>query len=233
MKKTFLMLTGLTGIALLSGCRSPEFAYNTPPAALDPAGPSVVLLPLADSRDNRGADQVFKKGYLADMQNTIEQELESMRLFSSVTVANDPAHLAHADLEIRPTLRRLDWELPHHTAVHSEKAVGHTLNFVVGGATGIPVGSLFMLGGTPVCGNSALDVTVRRAADQKFLVNASYSDTVTNRVKKSECDKAQTKAMVMLAAFQMTESELKSDLMKQLLQEKYANAGAAPQAPKK
>ena len=233
MKKTFLMLAGLAGIVLLTGCSSPNFAYNTPPAALDPAGPSIVLLPLTDSRDNRSADRVFQKGYLTDMQNTIERELESMRFFSSVTVANDPVHLVHADLEIRPTLRRLDWELPHHTAVHSEKAVGHTLNFVIGGATGIPVGSLFMLGGTPLCGNSALDVTVRRAADQKFLVNASYSDTVTNRVKKSQCDKAQTKATVMLAAFQMTESELKSDLMKQLLEEKYASTGAASQAPKR
>lgn len=222
------MFMGLVGISLLTGCRSPEFAYNTPPASLDPTGPSIVLLPLTDSRDNHDADRVFNKGYLVDMQTAIGRELESMRLFSSVTVANDPAHVATADYQVTPTLRRLDSELPHHTAVHSEKAVGHTLNFVVGGVTGIPVGSLFMLGGTPVCGNSAFDFAVRRAADQRLLLNATYSGTVTNRVKKTECDKPQTKATVMLAAFQTTQAEFKDDLLKQVLQDKYAKLAPTP-----
>ena len=37
------MLVGLVGISLLTGCRSPEFTYNPPPAGLDPAGESLML----------------------------------------------------------------------------------------------------------------------------------------------------------------------------------------------
>lgn len=49
-----------------------------------------------------------------------------------------------------------------------------------------------------------------------------------NRVKKSDCDKKETRAAVMLAAFQNTGTEFKSDLLKQLLEDKYANSAVPP-----
>src|ERR1700690_3726774 len=221
MKVELLILTPLVGMVLLTGCRSPEFSYSAPPASLDHSGPSIVVLPLADGRSNSEADHVFGKKYLAQAQGAIVQELQSMRYFSSVIASTNQDNLPLADFQLSPTLQRLDWEIQHHGRVETEKAAGHTVNFVANLTLGLPVGDLFMLGEAPVCGNSALEVAVRRTADQTLLLSAVYSDTVTNRVKKSLCDKPQTKAMVMLAAFQNTEGELKSDLLKQLIQDKY------------
>jgi hypothetical protein len=226
--KRMAMVFAAAATALLTGCQSPGFAYNTPPASLDRSGPSIVVLPLVDSRSNREADNVFKTGYLSDVQGAIGRDLESMRFFSAVTVAKNGENLPLADLQLTPTLARLDWEILHHGRVETAKVVAHTFNLISAVTVGLPVGDLYLRTGTPVCGNSALDIAVRRTADQTLLVNATYSDTVTNRFKKSLCDKPQTKATVMLAAFQNTQSELKSDLLKQLLQDKIATA-----APKK
>jgi hypothetical protein len=231
--KGIAMVFAAAATVLLTGCQSPGFAYNTPPAGLDRSGPSIVVLPLADSRSNREADHVFRAGYLTDVQGAIGQDLESMRFFSAVTVAKDGENLPHADLQLTPTLARLDWEIPNHGRVETAKVMAHTFNLISAVTVGLPVGDLYLRTGTPVCGNSALDVTVRRMADQKLLLNAAYSDTVTNRFKKSVCDKAQTKATVMLAAFQNTQSELKSDLLIQLLQDKIATAAPKVADPKK
>ena len=216
------LLVALAAMALVTGCSSPEFTYNMPSASLDPSGPSIVVLPLADRRDNRNADEVFKKGYLSDVQDTIVRELQNTRMFNSVAVATNQEHLPAADLQLSPTLRRLDWEIPHHGSVSAAKAVGHTLNFIGNATLGLPAGNLVLHTGTPICGNVALDVTVRQTGSSNLLLNTTYSESVTNRVKKSDCDKYETKAAVMLAAFQTMELGFKTDLMKQLLQNKYA-----------
>ena len=231
--KGMALVFAATATLLLTGCRSPGFAYNAPPSGLDRSGPSIVVLPLADSRSNRGADNVFRTGYLTDVQAAIGEDLASMRFFSAVTVAKDGENLPRADLQLTPTLQRLDWEIPHHGRMETAKVVAHTFNLISAVTVGLPVGDLYLITGTPVCGSSALAVTVRRKADQKLLLNAVYSDTVTNRFKKSVCDKAQTKATVILAAFQNTQSELKSDLLMQLLQDKIAQAAPKVADPKK
>jgi hypothetical protein len=232
MKEPIRLCALMAGLILLAGCKSPEFACNELPPSLDVAGPSIVVLPMADSRSNRLADQVFRNGYLTDVQGAIGQELQSMRYFSSVTIVKDNEIPPKADLQLTPTLQRLDWELPHHGRVETAKAVAHTFNFIGNVTLGLPVGNLYLHSGTPVCGNSALNVAVRRRADQKVLLDTAFFDTVTNRFKKSDCDKAQTKATVMLAAFENTQAELREELLKQLLQEKYANAAPKVASPK-
>lgn len=213
---------GLIGILLLNGCRSPEFSYATPSARLDLSGPSIVVLPLADSRTNREADHVFRKGYLANVQGEVGRELQSMDVFSSVAVTTNQEHFPNADLQLSLTLQRLDCKVPHHGRISTEKAALSVIDYTVG----LPVGGIYSSFSTSVYGNSALQVAVRRTADQKLLFNTSYSETVTNRVKKSVCNKPQTKATVMLAAFQNTQAQLKGDLLKEILQEKYANAAS-------
>lgn len=210
---------GLAGVLLLSGCRSPDFAYDTPPARMDATGPTIAILPVIDSRTNLMADHVFRKGYLASLQGQVGQELQSMRAFSSVAVVTGSNHVNNADFQMSLTLRHLEWRIPHHGGIKTEKIATETVDTVVG----IPLTSLFLRFKTPVYGQSAMDVTVLRTSDQKLVLNTSYSDTITNRFKKSECDKTQTKVSVMVSAFQETQSELKDDLLKELLQSKYAN----------
>jgi hypothetical protein len=233
MKQTISILICMASLMLLAGCKSPEFACNLPPASLDVSGPSIVILPLTDSRSNRVADQVFRTGYLADIQGTIGQELQSMRYFSSVTIVKDNEIPPKADLQLTPTLARLDWEVPHHGRVETAKAVAHTFNFISNLTVGLPVGNLYLHSGTPVCGYSELDVAVRRSADNRLLLNTVFSDAATNRFKKSDCDKAQTRATIMLAAFQNTQEELRGELLKQLLQDKYANPAPKATSAKK
>jgi hypothetical protein len=233
MKQTISILISVASLALLAGCKSPEFACNLPPASLDVSGPSIVILPLTDSRTNRAADQVFRTGYLADMQETIGQELQSMRYFSSVTIVKDNEIPPKADWQLSPTLARLDWDIPHHGRVETAKAVAHTFNFISNLTLGLPVGDLYLHGGTPVCGYSEIDVTVRRPADKRVLLNTAFFDSETNRFKKSDCDKAQTKATMMLAAFQNSQQELRDELLKQLLQDKYASPAPKTSSPKK
>jgi hypothetical protein len=233
MKEYIRLLACGAVLALLAGCKSPEFACNTPPASLDVSGPSIVVLPLSDCRSNHLADQIFRTGYLADMQGAIGQELQSMRYFSSVTIVKDNEIPPKADLQLTPTLERLDWDIPHHGRVETAKVVAHTFNFISNLTVGLPVGNLYLHSGTPVCGYSELNVAVRRTADKKVLLSSAFSDTATNRFKKSDCDKSQTKATIMLAAFQNTQEELRDELFKQLLQEKYAEAATKAASPKK
>ena len=233
MKVGLLMIAALGGMALLTGCQSPQFAYSAAPERLDVSGPRIVVLPLADSRTNRESDDVFRKGYLTDVQAALGQELQSMRYFSSVTVAQDNENPPDADFQLTLTLEQLDWEVPNHGAVETEKVLGHTFNFIANLTVGLPAGNLVLHSGTPIYGRSAFEVAVRRTKDQKLLWNMAYSETVTNRVKKSDCDKAATRATVMLAAFQTTQAELKEDLLKELVQEKYADGAGRVAGAKK
>ena len=220
MKETALISVGLLLVLLLSGCRS-EFAYNAPPADADQGGPSIVVLPLTDSRTNHMADHVFKKSYLVKAQDSIARELESMKAFKSVTLATNGQPVPAADLQLALTLRQLDWKVHHHGGEQTEKVALHVFEGVVG----LPVSDVLIFQKTPVYGHLTLDATVRQTSDQKLLLNQAYSVSVTNVVKRTDCDKRDTKAAVMLAAFQLTQTELKDDLFKELLLSKNPTAG--------
>jgi hypothetical protein len=197
---------------MLAGCQSPKFAYHAPPAILKSTGPRIAVLPLVDCRTNHDEDQILEKGYFADVQKAVGDELKSMNFFSSVTLMTNDASPLLAELQLSPTLRRLDWEIPHYGRLQAEA-------FAVGLVTGLVGGGVFLATGIDVYGHSDLDVSVRRISDGNVLLNLSYSDTVTNRLKKAVCDTPKTQASMMVQAFQKTIGELKTDLQKQLSQE--------------
>jgi hypothetical protein len=219
MKETALISVGLLLVLLLSGCRS-EFAYNAPPADADSAGPSIVILPLTDNRTNHMADSVFKKKYLTKAQESIGQELESMKEFSSVMLATNGQPVPKADLQLALSLRQLDWKVHHHGGEKTEKVALHVFEGVVG----LPVTDVLIFQKTAVYGHLGMDATLQQTVGQKILWNEAYSVSVTNVVKRTDCDKRETKAAVMLAAFQLTQTELKDDLFKELMQPKGATA---------
>ena len=166
------------------------------------------------------ADSIFKKRYLGKAQDAIVQELESMKSFKSVTLATNGQPVPTADLQLALTLRQLDWKVHHHGGEKTEKVALHVFEGVVG----LPVTDVLIFQHTPVYGHLAMDATVLRTTDQKLLLNQAYSVSVTNVVKRTDCDKRETKAAVMLAAFQLTQTELKDDLFKELLESKNTTA---------
>ncbi len=221
MKETALISVGLLLVLLLSGCRS-EFAYNAPPADADSAGPSIVILPLTDNRTNHMADQCLsKKSISLEAQESIGQELQSMKTFSSVTLATNGEPVPKADLQLALSLRQLDWKVHHHGGEKTEKVALHVFEGVVG----LPVTDVLIFQKTAVYGHLGMDATqCSRQWTKKYLWNAAYSVSVTNVVRRTDCDKRETKAAVMLAAFQLTQTELKDDLFKELVESKNATA---------
>lgn len=205
------MIVALAGVVFLAGCRGPKFAYKAPPAVVNYAGPTILVMPLCDGRTNRAADGILRKRYMADVQKAIGSELQSMNLFSLVVVTTNRENFPAADYQLNPTLQRLDWEVPHKGWLKAENIAANLVDNI----TGVPT-EFLMLFKTPVYGNSSLDVSLRRNADQKILLEAGYCDTVTNRVHKSDYNRPQTKATVMVCAFQKTMADLKTDVRKQL-----------------
>jgi hypothetical protein len=207
MQKVKIYLIVFFSILFLAGCQSPKFAYKAPPPSLNSAGPSILIMPLTDSRTNRDMDKVLEKGYLVDVQKAIGDELQSMDFFSSVTVITNETALPTADLKLNPTLRRLEWEIPNYGALETKA-------FMVGLFTGIIGGSIYAATGIDIYGHSILDVRVDQATNTLF--NFEYSDSITNHVKKAVCDTSNTKANMMVQAFQKTMGEVKTDLQKNL-----------------
>ena len=205
-------------LAVLTGCQSPPFAYPAPPARLSSAGPSIVIMPLTDARTNLDMDKVLAKGYLTNVQNAIGSELQSMNYFRSVIVLTNTATIPPADLQLWPTLERLEWEIPNYQELE-EKA------FAIALLTGGVGGAIYASTGIDVYGHSTLDVVVNQTTNAIPVFNCVYTDTVTNRLKKAVCDTPKTQASMMVHAFQKTMLEVKADVQKHL------SPPAEPQVP--
>jgi hypothetical protein len=209
MQKVKIYLAGFFSIVFLAGCQAPKFTYQAPPPSLNNIGPSIVVMPLTDSRTNRDMDKILEKGYLVDVQKAIGGELQSMNFFSSVIVVTNETTLPTADLKLNPNLHRLDWEIPHYGELEAKA-------FAVGLLTGIVGGAIYASTGIDVHGHSILDVRVDRTATAQTVFNFEYADDVTNRLKKAVCDTPATQASMMVEAFQKTMGEMKTDLGKNL-----------------
>lgn len=166
-------------------------------------------MPLEDCRTNRDMDKVMEKGYLVDVQNAIGGELQNMDYFSSVVVVTNDASLRTTDLKLTPTLHRLEWEIPNYDALLTKA-------FTVGLLTGAIGGVIYSSTSIDVHGHSVLAVRVEQVTNSATLFNWEFADSVTNRLKKAVCDTPDTKASMMIQAFNKTMGDLKAGLLKNL-----------------
>lgn len=224
MKKTFLPLFVLFGFISFVGCKAPKFAYKAPPACCVNAGPTIQVMPIADARTNREMDKVLAKGYMADVQRAIADELQSMNAFQSVTLITNATRVEVTDLKFSPKLYRLEWEIHNYGALVTKA-------FFIGLAGGIIGGSIYAATSVDVLGHSIMDVQVENTANHQLLLDTQYSVTITNRMKKASCDSSATKANMMVQAFQQTMVKVKTDLQERLIKNPQTNIVTAAKEP--
>src|SRR4051812_21104699 len=103
-------------IVFLCGCHHAQFIYNTPPARLNPSGPSVAVLSIKDSRTNREIDKVMVENYLTDIQRAFASELAGLNAFQFVSVCTNDAP-STADVRVIPEIKRLEWNMPNQSDI--------------------------------------------------------------------------------------------------------------------
>ncbi|HWN97262.1 MAG TPA: hypothetical protein VNT99_19680, partial [Methylomirabilota bacterium] len=196
----FLLATFAAAAFFITGCQAPKLSYKTPAPQLNPSGPALTVLSLVDARTNKAMDKVLAEGYLHEIQAAVADELRSMAMFRTVTVAsNVPA--PQAEFEIIPTLRRLDWEVPGYNAM-----LGKT--FLISLLTGGIGGAIYISTGTDVYGHAEMSFELRASPAAPVLQNG-YAATVTNEMAKAKSDFPKTKAGMASQALEATLAELK------------------------
>jgi hypothetical protein len=193
----------------LLGCQAPKFAYQASPAKRNPAGPSILVMPITDGRTNKMMDHVLEKNYFADVQRAIADELESMGAFRQVIFMTNSANEAHTELKLAPKIRKLEWEIPNYGKLQAQA-------FAVGLFTGVIGASIYLSTDIDVYGRSTIDVRIDPVEGDVPVLETKYSATVTNRLKKASCDSPKTKASMMSQAFQKTMEQMKADIANRL-----------------
>jgi len=200
----------LAGVAsLLVGCQSAKFVYNAAPKNLNPAGPSILVMPIADARTNKAMDKVLEKGYWTDVQRAISAELESMGRFKSVVTATNSSDFSPLDFKLSPTAQRLEWEIPNYGRLQANA-------FMVGLFTGIVGGSIYLSTGINVNGHAIFLMQMESLQSPAPALHQEYSASVTNRFKKASCDVPATKSKMMSNALKNMLTQFKADVDKTL-----------------
>ena len=199
-----ITLIPLLALALASGCASPRFVVPALPPKYLPAGFSVTVAPVEDTRQNRALNRVFAKTFSADVQAALAAQLASTGRYMSVHTAATDAP-PDTDLVMHATLRRLEWEVPSY----GEALVGAAVVPVAFGA----IGAAFY-GSSDISVNGHAEVAVRilKLKDERVLLDRVYVGRHSETTAKFSCDTPSTKARMAAKAFDDAMRQLRRDL---------------------
>jgi hypothetical protein len=187
---------------LLFGCHA-KFVYQGPAQRLNPAGPTVAIMPVSDQRVSRDVDMALEKNYMTNVQRAIASEFASLNAFSAVKTPTSDVADASA-IKVVPVVRELDWQLPEHSEMTGEA-------FLIGLCTGMLGGSIYLWGtDVNVWGHSIVELQVQNPSGSNGATN-SYAATVLQKKMTASSDTPKTRAAMMAAALAATMEKFKAD----------------------
>jgi hypothetical protein len=207
--KNLQYLLLFTLVVLTSACATPsEFIYPEISKSTLYNEEKLVceLEELKDKRtQQKEIDKIYKNPPVIEIQKILQKELINSGFFTEIHLATEIPN-DHAGYLIKPSLVRLEWEVPDY-----DNLVGTT--FVVSLLTGGIGGLVYASTSTDVFGYVDLEIELYDLSTENLLTKKIYKGLIKQNMAKLSSDTPETKATIIGLAAQSAINQFKEDLL--------------------